>query len=151
MVLGVSTTRRVPFAYGAITHSGAHFQYASAKNTLCNSSTARYCRLVGPTTPRTPTRTGLQRAWFGLMPFRSPLLRQSLLYFLFLRLLRWFSSPRLPPTPIYSAQDIPRGMGCPIRKPPDQCVFAAPRSFSQLAASFIGSRCLGIRRVPLIS
>jgi hypothetical protein len=127
------------------------FQYGSTKNTLCNSPAGRYSRLAGPSTPYTPTRTGLQRIRFGLLPFRSPLLRQSLFYFLFLRLLRWFSSPRLLPWPIYSAKDIPRGMGCPIRKSPDQRVFAAPRSLSQLATSFVGSQCQGIRRVPLVS
>ena len=31
-------------------------------------------------------------SWFGLFPFRSPLLRESLVYFLFLSLLRCFSS-----------------------------------------------------------
>ncbi len=31
--------------------------------------------------------------WFGLFPFRSPLLRKSFIYFLFLRVLRCFSSP----------------------------------------------------------
>ena len=31
--------------------------------------------------------------WFGLFPFRSPLLRESIAFFLFLRLLRCFSSP----------------------------------------------------------
>ena len=104
-----------------------------------------------PATPSAPTRTGLQRRQFGLLPVRSPLLRQSLNYFLFLRLLRWFSSPRCLPSPMYSMKDIPCGMGCPIRKSPDQCVFAAPRSLSQLAASFFGIQCQGIRRVPLIS
>ena len=34
---------------------------------------------------------------FGLFPVRSPLLGESLVYFLFLRVLRCFSSPRLPP------------------------------------------------------
>ena len=32
--------------------------------------------------------------WFGLFPFRSPLLRKSFNYFLFLGVLRCFSSPR---------------------------------------------------------
>ena len=35
-------------------------------------------------------------AWFGLLPFRSPLLRKSFVYFLFLRVLRCFSSPGSP-------------------------------------------------------
>ena len=34
---------------------------------------------------------------FGLFPVRSPLLGESLSYFLFLRVLRCFSSPRSPP------------------------------------------------------
>ena len=38
---------------------------------------------------------------FRLFPFRSPLLRESLLYFLFLEVLRCFSSPGLPPDPIF--------------------------------------------------
>ena len=42
-------------------------------------------------------------------------------------------------------------MGCPIRKPPDQRLFAPPRSFSQLIASFIASMCLGIPRTPLVA
>ena len=34
--------------------------------------------------------------WFGLFPFRSPLLRQSIAFFLFLRVVRCFSSPGSP-------------------------------------------------------
>ena len=39
--------------------------------------------------------------------------------------------------------------GCPIRIPPDRNLFAVPRGFSQLTASFFASRSLGIRRPPL--
>ena len=35
--------------------------------------------------------------WFGLFPVRSPLLGESFIYFLFLRVLRCFSSPRWLP------------------------------------------------------
>ena len=45
---------------------------------------SQYC---SPTTPRRYS------TWFGLFPFRSPLLRKSLDYFLFLGVLRCFSSP----------------------------------------------------------
>jgi hypothetical protein len=38
---------------------------------------------------------------FRLFPVRSPLLRESLLYFLFLGVLRCFSSLGLPPDPIF--------------------------------------------------
>ena len=42
-------------------------------------------------------------------------------------------------------------MGCPIRKSPDQRLFAPPRSLSQLITSFIASMCLGIPRTPLVA
>ena len=72
--------------------------------------------------------------WFGLFPFRSPLLRESLVYFLFLQLLRCFNS-----------------LGFPIRIPPDRWLFTPPRGFSQLIASFFGCRCQGIHRTPFIT
>ena len=37
--------------------------------------------------------------------------------------------------------------GFPIQISTDQCLLAAPRSFSQLATSFFGVWCLGIRPV----
>ncbi len=45
-------------------------------------------RLLRPTTPREP-----KPSRFGLFRFRSPLLTESLICFLFLRVLRWFTSP----------------------------------------------------------
>src|SRR5690606_13817392 len=65
--------------------------------------------------------------------------------FLFLRVLRCFSSPRSPPLrdfPIY-------GKGCPSRTPADHFVCSDPRAFSQHAASFVASESLGIPRAPL--
>ena len=41
--------------------------------------------------------------------------------------------------------------GSPIRIPPDQSPFAAPRSFSQLIASFIGNQCHGIHPALLFA
>ncbi len=41
-------------------------------------------------------------------------------------------------------------MGCPIRKSPDQGVFAPPRSLSQRTTSFIASFCQGIHQMPFI-
>ena len=67
--------------------------------------------------------------------------------FLFLRVLRCFSSPRWPPA---KAGCHPfRMTGCPIRKSADQRLHAPPRGFSQLAASFVASGSQGIRRAPL--
>ena len=66
-------------------------------------------------------------------------------YFLFLRVLRCFSSPGLPPL-----RDIPPcgRMGCPIRISADRKLFAPPRSFSQLVTSFFASESPGIHHTP---
>ena len=49
--------------------------------------------MLRPTTPREP-----KPSRFGLFRVRSPLLTESLICFLFLRVLRWFTSPgSLPP------------------------------------------------------
>ena len=74
--------------------------------------------------------------------------------FLFLRVLRCFSSPRWPFPALASIPDgcHPfRMTGCPIRKSADQRLCAPPRGFSQLAASFIASESLGIRRAPFLT
>ncbi len=54
---------------------------------------------------------------------------------------------------MYSNLDNPGhpGLGCPIRKSPDQCLPTAPRSLSQPATSFIASQCQDIHRTPLIA
>ena len=73
--------------------------------------------------------------------------------FLFLRVLRWFTSPSLLPSPMNSVMDdsaLPEP-GSPIRTSPDQSLLAAPRGLSQLATSFIASLRLGIHRLPLVA
>ena len=60
-------------------------------------------RRRGPTTPAPP-----RRRRFGLLPVRSPLLGESFAYFLFLRVLRCFSSPRMPSAIKRSAGASPR-------------------------------------------
>ena len=42
-------------------------------------------------------------------------------------------------------------IGFPIRKSPDQVIFADPRSLSQLITSFIASESQGIPRVPFLT
>lgn len=65
-------------------------------------------------------------------------------YFLFLRVLRCFSSPGSPPFGCH----VFNVAGCPIRIPADRFVCADPRGFSQLVASFIASESLGIPHAP---
>ncbi len=73
--------------------------------------------------------------------------------FLFLRVLRCFSSPRWPPAPMDSAQDLPRLVerGCPIRESPDWRLCATTRGLSQLTTPFIACWCQGIHRIPLVA
>ena len=87
----------------------------------------------------TPSHISMVR--FGLFPFRSPLLRKSLFYFLFLRVLRCFSSPGSLTYTMYSCTYIIplRMMSSLIRISAGQSSFAALRSFSQLVTSFIGA------------
>ena len=71
--------RHISFAYRTITCFGPTFQKSSTKNMLCNFPAARYCSHSMPHYPSLPTRTGLKQSRFGLLPFRSPLLRQSII------------------------------------------------------------------------
>ena len=124
------------FAYGAVTHFGGAFQLSSAK-------VSRTC--CRPTTPKSKP--------FGLAFF--PFARRYLgnhCCFLFLGVLRCFSSPRALHYTMYSCNDdrfcLP---GFPIQKSTDLCLLAAPRSLSQLATSFIGVWCHGIHPVLLLA
>ena len=74
-------------------------------------------------------------------------------FFLFLGVLRCFSSPGLPLITYELGYECLKSIqaGFPIRKSPDQCLFATPRSISVLIPSFIGSWCQGIRPMLLIT
>jgi len=67
------------FVYRALTCCGATFQNASTNELLCNSVPALVIRLSGPTTPQWQRHQALTPLRFRLFPFRSPLLRESLL------------------------------------------------------------------------
>ena len=96
-----------------------------------------------PTTPIMP-----KHERFGLFPVRSPLLGESLL-FSFPAGTKMFQFPALAPEMIrWRVFNTP---GCPIRKSPDQRLFAPPRSLSQLITSFIASESQGIRHAPLFT
>ena len=71
------------FDYGTVTRYGRTFQMRSSHD----SSTTAWSYNPANALPHTR---------FGLFPVRSPLLGESLVYFLFLGVLRCFSSPRLP-------------------------------------------------------
>jgi len=66
--------------------------------------------------------------------------------FLFLRLLRCFSSPGF----LFLFYEFKKEFfrGCPIRESSDLCLLPTPRSVSPVSAPFIVSECLGLRRKP---
>jgi hypothetical protein len=73
--------------------------------------------------------------------------------FLFLRVLRWFTSPGSLRTPMYSEYDTccSQQVGFPIRTSPDHRLLASPRGLSQLATSFIAYLRQGIHTHALSS
>jgi hypothetical protein len=68
--------------------------------------TSRLYAVLRPTTPREP-----KPSRFGLFRVRSPLLTESLICFLFLRVLRWFTSPGLL-LPAYEFSGGSRNLPC---------------------------------------
>ena len=91
---------------------------------------------------------------FGLASF--PFARRYLenrVCFLFLRVLRCFSSPRYLQYTMYSCKDtcaLPH-VGSPIRRSAGHGICAPYRSLSQLVTSFFGSQCQGIHLMLLFA
>ena len=104
--------------------------------------------VVGPSTPGGPYGLpGLGSSDFARRYFRN---RGC---FLFLRVLRWFTSPGSLRRPMDSDGGVPSslGTGFPIRKSPGHRLLAPHRSLSQLATSFIACLRQGIHRTPLVA
>ena len=140
---GTCPASQLVFAYRALTVCGRPFQVVRLTGWFV---TRRPRGLTGPTTPACK-HTGL-----GCSAFARRYLRNHYC-FLFLQVLRWFTSLRCPPRPMDSVEDtraLPRA-GFPIRKSSGQRLFAAYRSLSQLTASFIDSWRQGIHRTPLVA
>ena len=75
----------------------------------------------------------------GYLRGRSPLLAESLVYFIFVLLLRCFSSQAL-----LKDYGVLTPQGFPIQNPSDQGLLATPRGLSQLYTSFVGCQYQGI-------
>ena len=142
------------FTYAAVTLYGRPFQTVQLTlsypsfyllETLFRKPPVSNC---GPATPSSPCGSpGLGSSEFARHYYRNHGC------FLFLRVLRWFTSPGSLKHPMYS--DARNGcshpLGFPIRISPDHSLFAAPRSFSQLATSFIACLRQGIHTHALSS
>ena len=125
------------FAYGTFTLCGPAFQ---------PSLTILLGSVRGPYPARIAT-CGLGSSDFARHYFRN----RS--YFLFLRVLRCFSSPGSPHCTIDSCNDTATllAVSSLIRISADLSSFAAPRSFSQLVTSFLGAMYLGILRMLFVA
>ena len=125
------------FAYGIVTLCDLPFKVVrlSSLNAKCSPY------------PKRISTVGLGFSDFARHYFRNRC------YFLFLRVLRCFSSPGSPRIPIYSVYDnLPLGkLSSLIRISADNKMFAPPRSFSQLTTSFFGAICQGILREPFVA
>ena len=132
---------RIVFVYGSVTLFGSPFQ----KIRLATRLVTLLLQALQP--PIHLDATGLGCSDFARHYYRNRG------FFLLLEVLRWFTSLRSPvPTYEFSRTYISfTYVGFPIRKSPDQSVCAAPRSLSQLAASFIACFCQGIHRAPLVA
>ena len=97
--------------------------------------------------PKGITTSGLASSRFARRYFGN------LVWFLFLRLLRCFSSAGLSSyTYLFSIWYYSIAVvGFPIRISADRWIFAPPRSFSQLVTSFVVSWCQGILRMLFIA
>jgi hypothetical protein len=121
---------------------------ASTRHRLCNSVWNLVLPLSGPTTPNWQRHQALPPARFRLIPFRSPLLRES-------RLLSFppgtemFQFPGFPPPALCVQTGVTPHDGCrvsPFGYPRIKALSAAPRGFSQPDTSFIGAQRQGIHR-----
>src|SRR5262245_57518744 len=149
---GTRLGSRSRFVYGAFTLCRRAFQTRSTTRSVFNSPAPMPRRHIQPCNPVDTTPAGLTYRRFGLFPLRSPLLGES-------RLLSvppgtemvHFPGLAAPPYAFkWRARGLP-SRGCPIRKSPDQSLFAAPRGLSQLTTSFFAVLRQGIHRTPLVA
>ena len=105
-------------------------------------------RLLSPTTPNWQRHYALTPVRFRLIPFRSPLLGESLLLS-FPRATEMFHFTLFPLPELCIHSGVTPHDGCrvsPFGHPRVKAWSAAHRGFSQPPASFVGSRRQGIRR-----
>ena len=153
VLLGIPSGSRLSFAYGGVTLYADAFQASSATQTISYFLPDQQLWLAGPTTPITQRLPAMTRDRFGLFPFRSPLLRESLLLSLPVGT-EMFHFPTLPP-PALCVQAGATGhytrQVSPFGNPRIEVWLPTPRGLSQAPTSFFGSWCQGIHRAPLIT
>jgi hypothetical protein len=150
---GTCQGRPCVFTYGTIALCGVTFQSLRLTHDFVTSRPAGRRIKTGPTTPHRQRPPPITSKRFGLIPFRSPLLRES----------RFLSFP--PATKMFQFAGLPPPALCvqagvrahyhawvsPFGNPGIKGWSAPPPGLSQPPTSFIGSQRQGIHRVPLFS
>jgi hypothetical protein len=139
---------RFPFAYRTVTFYGGSFQTLQLEKRLVTFRGDGNPLQTGPTTPQRQRLPAYTAHGLGSSHFAR---RYSGNHgcFLFLGVLRCFTSPRSPRTPMYSVHDdraLPRP-GCPIRTSPDHCLFSG--SPKLIAACHVLRRLSTPRHPPI--
>ena len=137
------------FSCTGLLPSAAHLSWMlPLSNWFCNSVKVLMHLPSAPTTPNWQRHQALPPTRFRLIPFRSPLLRESLL-FSSPRGTEMFQFPRFPPLVLCVQTRVTPHDGCrvsPFGRPRIKAWSAAPRGLSQPPTSFIGFRRQGIHR-----
>ena len=139
------------FVYRAITLFGWPFQNHSTRSMFCNFPTLLQLSQIISRYPGSTTPAGFNvQTGLGCSHFARRYSGNRFAFFSWRYLDVSVPSVIFIP-PMYSAGDVRplRRTGCPIRKSPGLCLFAAHRSLSQLTTSFIGSPYQGIHHMPL--
>jgi hypothetical protein len=154
---GLRATRETPqerrpgFAYRTLTVYSRPSQTIRLPERIYHSPPARQNQQRMLPQPHTRNaRRLITRAWFRLLPFRSPLLRESQLFSLPTGT-KMFHFPASPPTALYIQTAATPHNECqvtPFGNPRITVWLPTPRGISQAPTSFIGSRCQGIHHVP---
>jgi hypothetical protein len=131
---------RSVFVQGALTLCGPAFQLCSTNRRFCNFSSVPVDRNMGPTTPTQQRHRAITLHRFRLDPFRSPLLRVSLLLS-FPQSTEMFQFPCLPHLVLCVQTRVTGhdpGRVSPFGHPRINAYLTASRGLSQPATSFIG-------------
>ena len=142
----------VPFVYRTFTFYGSSYPDDSTREQLCNLPRSPYTSLGMSHDPTSTTDMAFNILVVWAVP-RSLAATDGIAFcFPFLQVLRCFNSLGWLRRPMHSADDhrgLPGGVA-PFGDPRIACI-PANRGLSQVATSFIASRCQGIHHTPLVA
>ena len=149
---GTSSGGWLDFVYGTVALYGARFHALRLSIGLVTPAGTATSR-AGALQPLVRNAWPLTRTKFGLIPFRSPLLGESLLIS-FPPGTEMFQFPGLPPTCLCIQQAVTpyyQRWVSPFGNPRINGYSAPTRGLSQPFTPFIDSWCQGIHHVPFLS